>query len=91
MHLHRGAEGTAAWRSQVPAAVSAFDAEAAAHAGDIRAALERQGMVIGSYDLMIAGHAPSRNLTLVTSNLGEFRRVDGLRSEDWTITGSPPA
>jgi len=39
--------------------------------------------VIGPYDLMIAGHARSRGLILVTGNLGEFQRVPGLRCEDW--------
>jgi tRNA(fMet)-specific endonuclease VapC len=48
-----------------------FDDEAAAHHGDIRADLERHGMVIGPYDLMIAGHARSRGLVVVTGNLGE--------------------
>lgn len=60
-----------------------FDAEAAAHAAEIRAALERQGQVIGPYDLLIAGHARSRGLVVVTGNLREFQRVAGLRSEDW--------
>ena len=61
-----------------------FDDDAAAHAADIRAALHRSGNVIGPYDLMIAGHARSRGLVVVTGNLGEFRHVDGLRAEDWT-------
>lgn len=60
-----------------------FDEAAAAHFGEIRATLERQGNVIGPFDLMIAGHARSRGLVVVTNNLGEFERVDGLRSEDW--------
>jgi tRNA(fMet)-specific endonuclease VapC len=60
-----------------------FDADAAAHAADIRAALERQGRTIGGYDLLIAGHARSRGLVIVTNNLGEFTRVDGLRCVDW--------
>lgn len=60
-----------------------FDTAAAAHFGDIRADLERKGLVIGPYDLMIAGHARSQGLVVITSNLGEFRRVEGLRSEDW--------
>ncbi len=60
-----------------------FGAEAAAHAADIRAALERQGRPIGGYDLLIAGHARSRGLIVVTDNLGEFSRVEGLRCEDW--------
>jgi len=60
-----------------------FDEEAAAHAADMRARLERQGHAIGGYDVLIAGHARSRGLLLVTGNLREFVRVDGLRSEDW--------
>jgi tRNA(fMet)-specific endonuclease VapC len=63
--------------------VLAFDPAAAAHAGEIRAALERQGVPIGGYDLLIAGHAGSRGLVVVTGNLREFTRVDGLRAEDW--------
>lgn len=60
-----------------------FDDTAADHAADIRASLERRGQPIGGYDLLIAGHARSRGLTVVTGNLAEFRRVDGLRCEDW--------
>ena len=60
-----------------------FDAPAAAHAAEIRATLESQGQGIGGYDVLIAGHARSRGLVVVTGNLGEFRRVDGLRCEDW--------
>ena len=64
-------------------AVLPFDADAAAHAGDIRATLEREGRSIGGYDVLIAGHARSRGLVVVTGNLGEFQRVQGLRCEDW--------
>jgi tRNA(fMet)-specific endonuclease VapC len=60
-----------------------FNAAAADHAADIRAALERIGRVIGGYDILIAGHARSRGLTVVTGDLGDFERVDGLRCEDW--------
>jgi tRNA(fMet)-specific endonuclease VapC len=60
-----------------------FDAEAAAHAGDIRADLARRGTPIGAYDIMIAGHARSRGLIVVTRNEREFRRIDGLRVERW--------
>jgi tRNA(fMet)-specific endonuclease VapC len=67
-------------------AVLPFDADAAAHYGDIRADLERRAVVIGPYDLMIAGHARSRGLVVVTGNLGEFQRVSGLRSEDWVTS-----
>lgn len=66
-----------------------FDEAAAGHYGDIRADLERRGCVIGPYDLMIAAHARSRGLVVVTGNLGEFGRVDGLRCEDWLR--DPPA
>lgn len=64
-------------------AILPFDSEAAAHTADIRAALERNGRIIGPYDLMIAGHARSRGLIVVTGNLREFQRVEGLRTEDW--------
>ncbi|MBI0474041.1 tRNA(fMet)-specific endonuclease VapC [Sphingomonas sp. MA1305] len=64
-------------------AVLPFDEAAAAHAGDIRAALEAEGRPIGGYDVLIAGHARSRGLIVVTGNLREFTRVDGLRCEDW--------
>jgi tRNA(fMet)-specific endonuclease VapC len=60
-----------------------FGSQAAAHTADIRANLERRGMVIGTYDLMIAGHARSQGLIVVTGNLNEFNRVEGLRAEDW--------
>jgi tRNA(fMet)-specific endonuclease VapC len=60
-----------------------FNSDAAAHAGEIRAGLEQHGKVIGGYDLLIAGHARSRGLVVVTANLREFQRVDGLRCEDW--------
>ena len=61
----------------------AFDDEAAFHAADIRVDLTRKGQLIGPNDLLIAGHARSLGLKLITGNLGEFSRVDGLRCEDW--------
>ncbi len=60
-----------------------FDSEAAAHTAEIRGDLERRGCVVGPYDLMIAGHARSRGLVVVTGNLEEFQRVHGQRCEDW--------
>jgi len=60
-----------------------YDAAAAHHAADIRATLERKGQVIGGYDVLIAGHARSRGLIVVTGDRGEFDRVEGLRCEDW--------
>jgi tRNA(fMet)-specific endonuclease VapC len=74
----REVEGLAARLSVLP-----FDEDAAAHAADIRADLERKGTPIGAYDLLIAGHARSQGLVVITGNLGEFHRVDGLRAEDW--------
>jgi tRNA(fMet)-specific endonuclease VapC len=49
----------------------------------VRAELERKGTPIGAYDLLIAAHALSLGLTLVTNNLREFRRVPGLKVENW--------
>jgi len=60
-----------------------FDDAAAAHAAEIRANLERRGQAIGGYDTLIAGHARSRGLVVVTGNLREFSRIEGLRAEDW--------
>ncbi|MQA42207.1 type II toxin-antitoxin system tRNA(fMet)-specific endonuclease VapC [Rugamonas aquatica] len=62
-----------------------FDSNAAAHAGQIRAELARAGTPAGPYDQMIAGHARSRGLIVVTTNQSEFERVPGLRVEDWTL------
>lgn len=60
-----------------------FDADAAAHAADIRVDLERRGQIIGGFDRLIAGQARSRGLIVVAANIGEFARVDGLRCENW--------
>ena len=54
--------------------------------GAIRLALERQGRIIGGNDLWIAAQAYAADLTLVTNNEGEFRRVPGLRIENWAGT-----
>jgi tRNA(fMet)-specific endonuclease VapC len=64
-------------------AVLEFDNAAAAHSANIKAVLERVGLVIGPNDLLIAGHARSLGAKLITGNLGEFTRVDGLLCEDW--------
>lgn len=60
-----------------------FDADAAIHFGRIRAERVRSGRPIGPYDLMIAGHARSRGLVLVSNNVRESQRVPGLRLENW--------
>jgi tRNA(fMet)-specific endonuclease VapC len=68
----------------LPLEVVAFDESAADHYGDIRNHLEKSGDIIGSMDLLIAAHAGSLALTLITNNLRESRRVPGLRVENWT-------
>jgi tRNA(fMet)-specific endonuclease VapC len=55
-------------------------------AGELRATLEKAGRPIGAYDLLIAGQALQHNLALVTANLKEFGRVQGLVWEDWGKT-----
>lgn len=60
-----------------------FDLEDARVSGRVRAALEAVGKPIGAYDLLIAGQALRHSLTLVTANAREFRRVKGLKWEDW--------
>ena len=64
-------------------AVLPFDNNAAYHFGQIRAALYKAGKTLGPYDLMIAGHARSLGLILVTDNVKEFKRVPGLLLENW--------
>jgi tRNA(fMet)-specific endonuclease VapC len=60
-----------------------FDAEDAAHAGDIRAHLESLGTPIGPYDYLIAAQARRRGAALVTLNQREFERVPGLIVVNW--------
>jgi tRNA(fMet)-specific endonuclease VapC len=67
----------------LPLEVLPFDENASYHYGDIRNTLEKMGNVIGSMDLLIAAHARSLSLTLITNNLREFERVPGLRADNW--------
>ncbi len=60
-----------------------FDEAAARRAGAVRASLEAKGRPIGPYDLLIAGQALSAGAVLVSHNVREFRRVTGLRVDDW--------
>jgi tRNA(fMet)-specific endonuclease VapC len=60
-----------------------YGAKAAQHYGQIRTALERRGTPIGVNDLHIAAHARSEGLTLISNNLREFERVEGLLYENW--------
>jgi tRNA(fMet)-specific endonuclease VapC len=60
-----------------------FDKEDARHAGEIRALAAAKGFALGPYDILVAGQARSRKLTLITHNMNGFARVPGLRCEDW--------
>jgi len=75
-------------RLQFP--VLEFDQEDARQAGEIRALLASKGTAIGPYDVLIAGQAKARKLTLVTHNTTEFRRVPSLKVEDWKGATPPP-
>lgn len=66
-----------------PFEVAPFEAGAAGYYGILRAELERLGSVIGPLDMLIAAHALSLNVVLITNNVREFRRVHGLRWENW--------
>jgi len=88
--LRYGAErrGSLRLTRQLEAVLSAIDVlpleePVDRHYGEIRSELERSGRPIGFNDLLIAAHARALGLTLVTNNVGEFRRVRGLSVEDW--------
>jgi tRNA(fMet)-specific endonuclease VapC len=65
--------------------VMALPEAAAETYGRIRAELERKGMMIGNNDLWISAHARAVGLTLVTNNEREFRRVSGLKVQNWAL------
>jgi len=67
----------------IPLTIADFDYQAAIAYGAIRATLEAQGTPIGSLDTLIAAHASSLNVTLVTNNTREFSRVPGLEIVNW--------
>jgi tRNA(fMet)-specific endonuclease VapC len=66
-----------------------FDIHAAIAYGDVRSHLEKNGVIIGANDLLIAAHALSLDMTLVTNNEREFTRVEGLKIENWTVEIQP--
>jgi tRNA(fMet)-specific endonuclease VapC len=68
-----------------PLEVVSFDEEAAHVYGDIRATLEKAGKPIGSMDMLIAAHAVSLGITLVTNNAREFIRIPALNIIDWLV------
>jgi tRNA(fMet)-specific endonuclease VapC len=66
-----------------PLGVAVFDRSATVAYGKLRALLEKKGRPIGSMDMLIAAHAMSLGARLVTNNIEEFKRVPGLRVENW--------
>lgn len=60
-----------------------FDLDDARQAGELRAKLARAGSPIGPYDVLVAGQALARSLTLITRNVREFQRVERLKVENW--------
>lgn len=89
--LHFGAEKSARRLQDLQAIeqfcarldVLAFSPKAAVHHGQVRAELERAGTPVGPHDMLIAAHARSEGLTVVSNNRREFDRIPGLRVEDW--------
>ncbi len=68
----------------IPLEVAAFDEKAADEYGKVRAILEKKGQPIGSMDMIIGAHALSLGVTLVTNNTKEFKKIRGLKVENWT-------
>ena len=69
----------------IPFEIVPFDYDAAVPYGKIRFQLEKEGKIIGPLDLLIGAHAFSLNAILVTNNLKEFTRIEGLKTENWII------
>lgn len=67
----------------LPLEVVDFDEPATLHYGMLRTMLEKQGTTISALDMMIAAHALSLNVSLVTNNTNEFECVSGLKVIDW--------
>jgi tRNA(fMet)-specific endonuclease VapC len=84
---HQAKNQTALDEFMLPLEVAAFDEQATVAYGVLRAALEKQGMPIGPLDTMIAAHALSLGVTLVTNNTREFNRVPKLAVVDWVKHG----
>ena len=80
---HRKQNQAALMQFMSPLEIAEFNTDAAFKYGQIRAELESKGTPIGSLDTLIAGHALSLGVTLVTNNEREFSRVSGLNIENW--------
>ncbi len=68
-----------------PFEIISYDENASIRYGEIRSFLEKQGNVIGPLDMLIAAHALSENLTLITNNEKELKRIKSLKVENWII------
>lgn len=79
----KGKNQTALQQFLIPLEIIDFNYEAAIMYGEIRAYLEKSGQPIGSLDMLIAAHAKSLDLTIVTNNEREFRRIQNLKVENW--------
>jgi len=66
-----------------PFSIVEYDLKASIEYGNIRATLEKQGNIIGGLDMLIAAHARSLDMTLVTNNTKEFKRVENLVIDNW--------
>ena len=66
-----------------PFEILTYDESASREYGKIRSYLEKSGRIIGPLDMLIAAHALSRGLIIVTNNIGEFSRIKALRVENW--------
>lgn len=83
-HAHPGAQRDRVRLIMAQVDVEPFDARDMAAAARLRSSLKRRGLPIGPYDVLIAGQALARGWTVVTANLREFSRIDGLKVVDWT-------
>ncbi|MBI3706196.1 MAG: tRNA(fMet)-specific endonuclease VapC [Proteobacteria bacterium] len=90
--LHYGAEKSARRLENLQAIehfvarldVLPFSPQAAAHCGQMRAELEHAGTPAGPHDMLIAAHARAEGLIVVTNNARAFKRMPGIRAENWT-------
>jgi predicted nucleic acid-binding protein len=92
LNSHGQAQGCIDWRScertlqvgrRIPISFIALPPQAGQHYGAIRAALESKGEMMGNNDLWIAAHAKAAAFTLVSNNEHEFRRIPGLKVQNW--------
>lgn len=81
--IHQSKNQMALAQFLIPLRTYEFNEKAGTVFGEIKASLEKRGKVIGPYDMLIAAHAMSLNATIITNNEAEFRRIEGLKVENW--------